>query len=869
MNKRIGKVFTWLFFIVLFVAPIGVNAAILSIDSTHDVCYGAGGVFLGAGPHGSCSTYTTYKMLDNKPAFCAQLNKNIRSGTNYVPAAGWNVYDKTALIAGKCIELVNASNFGDGYAKYLYATELMNFIFRYNGASDYVSGNAALRGIYDEAVRYVQNIEKYSGSAASKLPKITLQAENKQNDMKSTSTNGKYLSEKITLSGLVGNYGGNDVTYTVKVSGNSGVTAVICDDASGKRCDKGSTWNISKPSSSSVTFYVMTTGATAGGDVKINVSGSNASTYPTVIRYDEPTYAYQMLMVPGSVSFTRKISTSLNLSIPDNTKHTIKIRKVDEDGNTLNGASFTLYKAQKNASHTKIEDLASNSGGTATLSYSKTFSSDNDDFFNYAYCVSENKSPKGYILTDKDICFEPTNKNVSTCLDENGTTADAQYCGAKWQCVDDGYENPDNSKMCIKNVSVSSTKSCEEGYQLDASSNQCKKEFSPTTDADSGALTCPEGFELVSDTCVSTKPVVETCSKEGVHPENGTCSFVDSKDAKCKYNNQDVDNKYCDSSSLYMSVTQSGNNLTFSMINKKTSVAVSKQSITNKGELPGAKLKICSDKPDKNGKCTPVKLEQSDLKCPTYTSNLNEQSTDVSNCTNSDNGRIVDVSWTSGDTPREWRGLETGKTYYLVEETPPRGYKIATLINEFIINADGSVKRGSESVKDNLVVIDNDLTNIKISKDDMATSKELPGAEIVICDTHKDEKGNIVKSVDDNGNCTVATLEDGKPASWISGDKPHEVIGLPIGTYILEERIAPKGYSTAESIIFMLKSDGTLADKDGKSLADNKLVMHDKKIGDVKTGMLGVYVVLMIVTLGVVGGVGSYYFLKKKGESLI
>ena len=45
--------------------------------------------------------------------------------------------------------------------------------------------------------------------------------------------------------------------------------------------------------------------------------------------------------------------------------------------------------------------------------------------------------------------------------------------------------------------------------------------------------------------------------------------------------------------------------------------------------------------------------------------------------------------------------------------------------------------------------------------------------------------------------------------------------------------------------------------------------MHDKRIGDVKTGMLGVYIVLMIITLGIVGGVGSYYFLKKNGKSLV
>ena len=872
MNNKMSKVFTWLFFIAILLMPKGVDAAILSIDSSQDICYGANGAFLGAGPHGSCSTYTTYKKLDGQFAFCAQLGKNIRSGTNYVPAAGWNVYDKTALIAGKCYDLVSNGgqwgHFSNPHEQYLYATELMNYIFRYNGSYDFVSGNSILSSIYNEAKNFVEKTAKYSGSASSKLPAITLKAENNSNDMKSTSTNGMYLSEKITLGGLVGSYGGNDVSYTVKLTGDNGATAVICDDSLGKNCQKGGTWTFSKPTSSSVAFYVKVTGGTAGGDVAISVNGSNTSRYSTVVRYDEPTYSYQMLMVPGEVSFTRKISTSLRLSIPDSTKHIIKVRKVDEDGNTLDGASFALYKAQK-SSHTKIGgDLATNSNGKATLSYSATLSSDNDDFFNYAYCVAESKSPKGYMLTDKDICFEPSNKNVKICLDGNDNTVDEQYCGAKWYCEDAGYENPNNSSQCTKLIPGTLNKKCDDGFSLDTASNQCKKEVDATVNSDTGELSCLDGASLVGEKCVFTNNPTEECDN-GRTPVDGSCSYTDSKNAACGYNNNKVDNKYCESSALYMSVTQNGNNLTFSKTNKKTSVTISKRSITGgDAEVPGAKLKICTDKPDKNGKCTIAKLEQPDLKCPTYTSKLNEEETGVSNCKNSDTGRIVDVSWTSGDAPREWKGLETGKTYYLVEETPPRGYVPVTIATEFKINTDGTVKAGEKSVENGLVVINNGLTKITISKDDIATSKELPGAEITICDTHKDEKGNIVKSVDDNGNCTVATLADGTPASWTSGDKPHEVVGLPIGTYILEEKVAPKGYSTAESIIFMLKSDGTLADKDGKSLANNKLVMHDKRIGDVKTGMLGVYIVLIIVTLGIVGGAGSYYFLKKKGNLL-
>ena len=57
-----------------------------------------------------------------------------------------------------------------------------------------------------------------------------------------------------------------------------------------------------------------------------------------------------------------------------------------------------------------------------------------------------------------------------------------------------------------------------------------------------------------------------------------------------------------------------------------------------------------------------------------------------------------------------------------------------------------------------------------------------------------------------------------------------------------------------------MKSDGTLTDINGKSLANNKLVMHDAKIQDVKTGELPI-VPIAIVGIGAVG-IGGYFYLK-------
>ena len=144
----------------------------------------------------------------------------------------------------------------------------------------------------------------------------------------------------------------------------------------------------------------------------------------------------------------------------------------------------------------------------------------------------------------------------------------------------------------------------------------------------------------------------------------------------------------------------------------------------------------------------------------------------------------------------------------------------------------------------------------------MTSTKEVPGAKISICNAGAEKE--LV--FDNNGECVSATLADGTDASWVSGNKPHEIEGLPAGDYYLVEKLAPNGYSTAESIFFTMTNDGELLDKNGKSLANNKLVMKDELLKNVKTGSLGVHVIFAILFFASVCGVCSYFFLKRKNE---
>ncbi len=85
---------------------------------------------------------------------------------------------------------------------------------------------------------------------------------------------------------------------------------------------------------------------------------------------------------------------------------------------------------------------------------------------------------------------------------------------------------------------------------------------------------------------------------------------------------------------------------------------------------------------------------------------------------------------------------------------------------------------------------ENQPTEIRITKTDITTGKELEGARLQI----KDQDGKVVET-------------------WVSGKEEHVIYGLPEGAYILHEELAPfeEGYVTAEDVDFQVKADGSVA----------------------------------------------------------
>ena len=163
-------------------------------------------------------------------------------------------------------------------------------------------------------------------------------------------------------------------------------------------------------------------------------------------------------------------------------------------------------------------------------------------------------------------------------------------------------------------------------------------------------------------------------------------------------------------------------------------------------------------------------------------------------------GEIID-EWISDGTNHIVTELPAGD-YTLKEIAAPDGYVIATDI-EFEVFADGTIKiRNVDSTAisedgNPLIVMVDDTTKVKISKRDITTDKELPGATLQIID----EDGNVVEE-------------------WVSTDEAHIIEGKLIAgkEYTLRETIAPDGYEIANEIKFTVNVDGSV----------NEVVMYDE-----------------------------------------
>lgn len=231
--------------------------------------------------------------------------------------------------------------------------------------------------------------------------------------------------------------------------------------------------------------------------------------------------------------------------------------------------------------------------------------------------------------------------------------------------------------------------------------------------------------------------------------------------------------------------------------NQPTTVAITKQDLTNGQELPGALLTVT----DAGGK----ELHK----------------------------------WTSTAEPHVIRGLALDTEYRLTELKPAPGYAFAETITFKLQQAtseDGSLLPQTDVyllgetgkwvlLDDETIVMQDDVTKVEIHKTDIVSGEELPGAHLEI----HDADGELIDA-------------------WISTDEPHFIEKLPAGDYTLTETLAPDGYAVAETVPFTVTATGDIqsvvmkdappfmihkTDVGGKELAGAELVLsYDGQVVD-------------------------------------
>lgn len=214
-----------------------------------------------------------------------------------------------------------------------------------------------------------------------------------------------------------------------------------------------------------------------------------------------------------------------------------------------------------------------------------------------------------------------------------------------------------------------------------------------------------------------------------------------------------------------------------------------------------------------------AEIEVSDLNCIL---SLDDENADSSEC-------VIEKFVTDGQ-PKIIEGLAVGNKYKVSETKRPDGFADGIWSVDITIDADDSK---------NVVTLTNIHSLIKVSKQSITSTQELPGAKLVITDS----QGNEIKS-------------------WTSTEEPQEIIGLHDGDYTLTEFTAPQGYTIAEKVNFTIENGVVKGDD------DNIVVMRDSTIVDVPNTFSIRSILIVISGFAIIGLVifTIFYELKRRKE---
>ena len=649
----------------------------------------------------------------------------------------------------------------------------------------YMSDRGLMSSSYSVST-FRSKVYNSSSSTAKKIRSIVSAAKNAPKIDKSAPTIKLSVSDKeMSLSGS------NYVSKKIKLTSSTSKYSVSLSGA-----PKGSKYKVS---GGYLYIYVPANKVTKMSDtVKVTVKNSKNIYY--AYNYKPSNSKYQKMSVPYVT--TKTASASLTLKI--NRKVNIYAQKTDENGKALAGAVLQV----KNSKGTVVDKWTSTTSKHTVKKLGKG-----------SYKLSEVSAPSGYVLNTSVVKFSIdengklknssgkvvslvsiTNKKTDVEISKQSVTGTSELPGATLILKNSSGKQIDKwvsgkTTHHVKGLGAGTYSLTEEiapnGYKLSTETIKFKLDKNgKLTDANGkaiskvvmkNALTDVEiskqavtgGSELPGATLIlkdaSGKQIDKWVSGKTTHHVKGLGAGTYSLTEEIAPNGYVLSTETIKFTlDKYGKLTDENGKAISKVVMKNalTDVEISKQAITGGSELPGATL-IVKDA----------------------------------------NGKEID-KWVSTTSIHHVKGLSAG-TYTLTEQIAPDGYILSEETIKFTLDKYGKLTDENGNTIDK-VVMKNALNEVKISKYDITTNKELAGASLVV----KDANG---KEVD----------------SWVSTNESHVIKGLKVGTYTLSETITPKGYvETKETVEFSIDKYGKLTDRSGNAI--DKVIMYNTPQKEVK-----------------------------------
>ena len=738
----------------------------------------------------------TFQQYNNKAAYCTKFHELRPAGTDATCTINLDEWgnDKKIQIGVAAIIMAADANNSSMSNEYYYAELAINhFLYLYN-----VDENGKPRSEKNNIVGDVKDSRlvsavlgdyKYLEAAEAAIEKYTNGL--KVNNIKQTSGTTIWnlnVDDTTTLSNSYEVSGENIESYSIRthISGHPSQNVIVKVNGNVTYENGNETVldNQVLDSNNKGTFTVTVEGLQDNENFKVTVGVTGKNSYYIANNYKCTLNGkdYQSLTLNEVEKQTQGLTKSASFIVKTHTTPTPPPE--------ITYPNLKIQKVDSSNNPLKGAEFTLYEKINDTLTEIETFEDDEKSEYDYEsinegeYCVKETKSPSGYYLNSHEYCFTVNKDN------ENNITATTTN---------------ENINISADNSLITVTVSDELNLVRIFKVNEQGKFIANTklriVRFDGKEFTIKEGdgeLQTVRDYVFTTLENVENkfyglpVGVYRVYENEAPAGYIKSDDYRTFVVTKDMTKKI---------------NVAFS--NKPISISISKIDIANSKELPGASLRILKE----------------------------------------DNETVAEdilgnkLAWTSDDKPHTITKIPAG-TYYLEETQAPSGYKLMTEKMKFTIDAYGRVTVSEETQNDTVLIMSNAVTKVTISKQDITTKEELPGATL--------------RLLDENGEIVVL---NGEKLEWVSTNEPHIIEGLPAGTYTLTEITSPDGYSlNEESITFTINADGSIT---------GDTIMYNTPITEVPpTFSTGSFIITSFGVLILIVGVGIYIYGIKKQKQI-